>query len=229
MPRVCVFVYKSFLSFPPSLLINVLSLSLSLNGFCPVCLLLLFVLTLNKVIKTDSPEPKSGGGGSTISSILKSQNKWDAMEMYPPPTMFTPPASSTSSMSISLASLPASGIRQTGSNLIYFSSTTSEPAQASNSGGGGGGGGSTFPGSHYIRRAPDAIRHLGGSAERFCLPKPRIYRVLYPYKPQQVDELELQYGDLLTVTIQCDDGWFLGRSTLSGKFGTFPGNYVEPV
>ncbi|KAJ6222018.1 hypothetical protein RDWZM_000563 [Blomia tropicalis] len=95
---------------------------------------------------------------------------------------------------------------------IYFSSTTSEPGAY-----------------HHIRRAPNAIRHFGGSGERFCLPKPRIYRVLYPYSPQQLDELELQYGDLLTVTIQCDDGWFLGRSTLSGKFGTFPGNYVEPV
>lgn len=95
---------------------------------------------------------------------------------------------------------------------IYFSSTTSEPG--------------TY---HHIRRAPEAIRHLGGCGERLCLPKPKIYRVIYPYKPQQMDEIELAYGDLLTVTVICDDGWFLGRSTLSGKFGTFPGNYVEPV
>ena len=185
----------------------------------------------------------------TIGGVLKSNNTHKyplvtAQEFYhqsgsglfvntPPPT------SSSSSLSISLASLPqlptptplTSNQHSTNttlqrhpsanssvSNMIYFSSTTSEPGTSS-----------TLSGSHYIRRAPDAIRHLGGSAERFCLPKPRIYRVLYPYKPQQIDELELQYGDLLTVTIQCDDGWFLGRSTLTGKFGTFPGNYVEPV
>ncbi|CAG2115385.1 unnamed protein product, partial [Medioppia subpectinata] len=59
--------------------------------------------------------------------------------------------------------------------------------------------------------------------------KPMLYKVLYPYKPQQMDELELQQGDLLTVTMHCDDGWFVGRSTISGKFGTFPGNYVEQL
>ncbi|XP_075675825.1 uncharacterized protein LOC113792394 isoform X3 [Dermatophagoides pteronyssinus] len=128
------------------------------------------------------------------------------------------------------------------SNQIYFSSTRSEPSGStiSNSTGvgvgyevGGNSGGSSNYSStsnimHQIRRAPDASRSQpGANVERFCLPKPKIYRVLYPYQPQQPDELELQYGDLLTVTIKCDDGWFLGRSTLTGKFGTFPGNYVE--
>lgn len=121
------------------------------------------------------------------------------------------------------------------SNMIYFSSTASEPSGPTSSSmllatGEQQTAMSTAPAhASHIRRAPDATRHLGRRGERFCLPKPRIYRVLYPYKPQQVDEIELQYGDLLTVTIQCDDGWFLGRSTLSGKFGTFPGNYVELV
>ncbi|RWS09395.1 uncharacterized protein B4U79_04172 [Dinothrombium tinctorium] len=55
----------------------------------------------------------------------------------------------------------------------------------------------------------------------------KLYRVLYPYKPQQADELELLAGDILTVTMQCDDGWYLGHSTLTGQYGTFPGNYVE--
>jgi sorbin and SH3 domain-containing protein 1 len=59
--------------------------------------------------------------------------------------------------------------------------------------------------------------------------KPKLYKVLYPYKPRQIDELELQQGDLLTVTISCDDGWLVGRSTISGKYGTFPGNYVEEL
>ncbi|XP_054167064.1 uncharacterized protein LOC128964485 isoform X6 [Oppia nitens] len=59
--------------------------------------------------------------------------------------------------------------------------------------------------------------------------KPMLYKVMYPYKPQQLDELELQPGDLLMVTMQCDDGWFVGRSTSSGKIGTFPGNYVRQL
>jgi hypothetical protein len=26
----------------------------------------------------------------------------------------------------------------------------------------------------------------------------------------------------------CEDGWFIGLSSRSGKFGSFPGNYVRP-
>lgn len=59
--------------------------------------------------------------------------------------------------------------------------------------------------------------------------KGSLYRVIYPYKPQQSDELPLTVGDILTVSMQCDDGWFVGQSTLSGDYGTFPGNYVQPI
>jgi len=57
----------------------------------------------------------------------------------------------------------------------------------------------------------------------------KLYRVIYPYRPQQADELELVVGDILTVTMKCDDGWYVGHSTLSGNYGTFPGNYVQPI
>lgn len=57
----------------------------------------------------------------------------------------------------------------------------------------------------------------------------KLYRAIYPYKPRQIDELELLPGDVLNVTMHCDDGWFVGHSTISGQFGTFPGNYVEPL
>lgn len=59
--------------------------------------------------------------------------------------------------------------------------------------------------------------------------KSKLYRVIYPYKPRQVDELELFSGDLLAVSMHCDDGWFVGYSALTGNYGTFPGNYVEPL
>uniref|UniRef100_A0A8C5SQ59 SH3 domain-containing protein n=1 Tax=Laticauda laticaudata TaxID=8630 RepID=A0A8C5SQ59_LATLA len=55
------------------------------------------------------------------------------------------------------------------------------------------------------------------------------YQALYHYRPQNEDELELQEGDRVDVMQQCDDGWFVGVSRRTQKFGTFPGNYVTPV
>ncbi|XP_070621487.1 vinexin isoform X2 [Erythrolamprus reginae] len=55
------------------------------------------------------------------------------------------------------------------------------------------------------------------------------YQALYQYRPQNEDELELQEGDRVDVMQQCDDGWFVGVSRRTQKFGTFPGNYVAPV
>uniref|UniRef100_A0A8D0EU53 SH3 domain-containing protein n=1 Tax=Strix occidentalis caurina TaxID=311401 RepID=A0A8D0EU53_STROC len=58
---------------------------------------------------------------------------------------------------------------------------------------------------------------------------PPEYRALYQYRPQNADELELLEGDRVDVMQQCDDGWFVGVSRRTQKFGTFPGNYVAPV
>lgn len=57
----------------------------------------------------------------------------------------------------------------------------------------------------------------------------RRYRAMYQYRPQNDDELELREGDRVDVMQQCDDGWFVGVSRRTQKFGTFPGNYVAPV
>ena len=43
------------------------------------------------------------------------------------------------------------------------------------------------------------------------------------------DELELEEGDIVLVMEKCDDGWFVGTSTRTHMFGTFPGNYVEKI
>ncbi|XP_053944770.1 vinexin isoform X5 [Cuculus canorus] len=56
-----------------------------------------------------------------------------------------------------------------------------------------------------------------------------MYRAVYQYQPQNADELELLEGDRVDVMQQCDDGWFVGISRRTQKFGTFPGNYVAPV
>ncbi|XP_006864456.1 PREDICTED: vinexin isoform X2 [Chrysochloris asiatica] len=55
------------------------------------------------------------------------------------------------------------------------------------------------------------------------------YQAMYHYRPQNEDELELWKGDRVDVMQQCDDGWFVGVSRRTQKFGTFPGNYVAPV
>lgn len=59
--------------------------------------------------------------------------------------------------------------------------------------------------------------------------EPIPYRVLYNYKPQNEDELELQEQDTVYVLEKCDDGWYVGTSLRTGLFGTFPGNYVERI
>nr|XP_032656767.1 vinexin isoform X1 [Chelonoidis abingdonii]XP_032656768.1 vinexin isoform X2 [Chelonoidis abingdonii] len=55
------------------------------------------------------------------------------------------------------------------------------------------------------------------------------FQAIYQYRPQNEDELELHEGDRVDVMQQCDDGWFVGVSRRTQKFGTFPGNYVAPV
>lgn len=52
---------------------------------------------------------------------------------------------------------------------------------------------------------------------------------MYRYLPQNADELEMYEGDIVFVYEKCHDGWMIGESLRSRKFGTFPGNYVKPV
>ncbi|KAG9488582.1 hypothetical protein GDO78_004889 [Eleutherodactylus coqui] len=54
------------------------------------------------------------------------------------------------------------------------------------------------------------------------------YRVLFNHSPKNKDELQLNTGDMVTVTQQCDDGWYVGVCWRTQKFGTFPGNFVVP-
>lgn len=87
--------------------------------------------------------------------------------------------------------------------------------------------------SPALPERPDSPSNLNGHQRRreriLGTVKPRLCRVMYPYNPRQTDELELVVGDVLTVTMKCDDGWFIGHSAMNGKFGTFPGNYVEEL
>lgn len=37
------------------------------------------------------------------------------------------------------------------------------------------------------------------------------YRALYPYRPKETDELDLEADDIIFVVEKCDDGWFIGK------------------
>ncbi|CAN8205912.1 unnamed protein product [Coccothraustes coccothraustes] len=101
--------------------------------------------------------------------------------------------------------------------------------------------GATFPPSPKLPHAgtPSPLRPTP-AAQASARPEPAPssngseirwtpYRALYQYRPQNADELELLEGDRVDVMQQCDDGWFVGVSRRTQKFGTFPGNYVAPV
>lgn len=55
------------------------------------------------------------------------------------------------------------------------------------------------------------------------------YQVLYNYKPQHDDELDLHEGDLIYLLERCDDGWCVGQSDRTKRVGTFPSNYVTQL
>ena len=55
------------------------------------------------------------------------------------------------------------------------------------------------------------------------------YRVIFDYEAGSNDELSLVPGDFVEVVETCEDGWFIGTCKRTGKFGTFPGNYVTLV
>ncbi|XP_053125726.1 vinexin [Hemicordylus capensis] len=87
--------------------------------------------------------------------------------------------------------------------------------------------------SPALERTAPAASQSPGTGQASDAPPSDIqwtpYRALYQYRPQNEDELELQEGDQVDVMQQCDDGWFVGVSRRTQKFGTFPGNYVTPV
>ena len=176
---------------------------------------------------------------STTSSFPSIIDPPSFAPIHPPITTGTgafsmpPPGAVTVSSELAAGSLARAGLIEhnhpipSSSQGYYFSSTSSEPGSSMVS---------HFPPplipstyEQHIKRVPAAIRHIGSTGEKTIYKKPVLYRVLYPYQPRKPDEIELQYGDVLQVTIVCDDGWFIGTSSMTTKFGTFPGNYVERI
>ncbi|XP_066533446.1 CD2-associated protein isoform X2 [Hoplias malabaricus] len=58
-------------------------------------------------------------------------------------------------------------------------------------------------------------------------PKKRLCKVVFEYVPQNEDELELKFGDIIEVTEEVEEGWWSG--TMNGKSGLFPSNFVKEV
>ncbi|XP_043912074.1 sorbin and SH3 domain-containing protein 1 isoform X24 [Protopterus annectens] len=81
--------------------------------------------------------------------------------------------------------------------------------------------------SLIISQQPQA-QQRGPSSDR-CSKEIELYQALYSYVPQNEDELELKEGDIVDVLEKCDDGWFVGTSRRTKRFGTFPGNYVKQL
>ncbi|BFZ09204.1 hypothetical protein BsWGS_12243 [Bradybaena similaris] len=57
--------------------------------------------------------------------------------------------------------------------------------------------------------------------------KKKKCKVLFEYKKENDDELDLGVGDILDFHRQVEEGWWEG--TLNGKHGVFPSNFVEMV
>ncbi|XP_049602875.1 E3 ubiquitin-protein ligase SH3RF2 [Syngnathus scovelli] len=56
-----------------------------------------------------------------------------------------------------------------------------------------------------------------------------VCAVLYSYKPQRPEELELRKGEMVGVYGKFREGWLRGLSLRTGKVGILPSNYVTPV
>ncbi|XP_034136260.1 LIM and SH3 domain protein Lasp isoform X4 [Drosophila guanche] len=55
----------------------------------------------------------------------------------------------------------------------------------------------------------------------------RLYKAIYDYEAQDVDEVSFREGDIIYEVESIDSGWMTGRVERTGKTGMLPANYVE--
>lgn len=57
----------------------------------------------------------------------------------------------------------------------------------------------------------------------------RVYRAMYDYEAQDLDEVSFCDGDLIVNCTAIDEGWMTGLVQRTGRQGMLPANYVEPA
>ena len=57
----------------------------------------------------------------------------------------------------------------------------------------------------------------------------RVYRAMYDYEAQDLDEVSFCDGDLIVNCTAVDEGWMTGLVQRTGRHGMLPANYVEPA
>ncbi|KAH0619849.1 hypothetical protein JD844_014212 [Phrynosoma platyrhinos] len=78
-----------------------------------------------------------------------------------------------------------------------------------------------------ISEKPDGVYAAIHVAQPEETALPQDYRVLYDYTAQNEDELDIQAGDIVTVTEAGEDGWWTVE--LNGEHGFVPGSYLEKL
>ncbi|CAG9832518.1 unnamed protein product [Diabrotica balteata] len=68
----------------------------------------------------------------------------------------------------------------------------------------------------------DPVNHNYGSLGR-------VYRAMYDYEAQDIDEVSFQDGDLIVNVQSIDGGWMTGEVQRTGQVGMLPANYVQMV
>ncbi|KAL3289087.1 hypothetical protein HHI36_003529 [Cryptolaemus montrouzieri] len=66
----------------------------------------------------------------------------------------------------------------------------------------------------------DPVNHNYGSLGR-------VYRAMYDYEAQDVDEVSFVDGDLIINVSSVDSGWMTGQVKRTGQVGMLPANYVQ--
>lgn len=66
----------------------------------------------------------------------------------------------------------------------------------------------------------DPVNHNYGSLGR-------VYRAMYDYEAQDVDEVSFVDGDLIINVSSLDGGWMTGQVKRTGQVGMLPANYVQ--
>lgn len=75
--------------------------------------------------------------------------------------------------------------------------------------------------NHQVRPAPQQLQH----PQNHQIPN-RVFRAMYDYVANDVDEVSFFENDILTDCVNVDGNWLIGKVARSGQTGMLPANYV---